>query len=127
VPYGSKIYIRLDFPLTAMKVDGDVLINDEGNKIRAPMFAFGISKDFYFLRRISVSPYLGITSLLTTSDNEATIERVGKSGSNIEIGANGSFAILDNIQVVGSIGYNGLKGSFYSIPIAIGVGARYQF
>ena len=127
VPYGSKIYIRLDYPMTAMKIEGYQLADNKGNAIHSMMFAFGVSKDFYFMRQVSVSPFLGITSLLQNSSTESTIESVGKSTSNIEIGTNGSFAILNNVQVVGSISYNGLKGAFFSLPIAIGVGARYQF
>lgn len=127
VPYGSKFYVRLDYPLTAMKVNGYKLIDTEGNNIHSMMLAFGISKDFYFMRQISVTPFLGYTSLFESESTESAIASVGKSTSNIEIGVNGSFAILDNVQVVGSIGYNGLKGAFFSLPITFGVGARYQF
>ena len=127
VPYGSKIYLRLDFPLTAMKVNGYKLSDSKGNDIHSMMLAFGVSKDFYFMRQISVSPFLGITSLMQSSSTESTIAGVGKSTSNIEIGANGSFAILDNVQVVGSISYNALKGGFFSMPLTFGVGARFQY
>jgi len=123
VPYGSKIYLRLDYPMTAMKIDGEQLTGDDGKAIHRMMFAFGLTKDFYFMRQVSVSPFLGITSLMKSSD----VENTGKSSSNIEIGVNGSLGILDNVQIVGSIGYNALKGAFYSLPLTFGVGARYQF
>jgi len=120
VPYGSKIYLRLDYPLTGMKVNGVPVTDSQGRALHSMMFAFGVSKDFYFMRQISVTPFLGYTSLMQNSDS-------GSTSSGIEIGVNGSFAILDYVQVVGSVGYNGLKGSLFSLPIAFGVGARYQF
>ena len=127
VPYGSKMYVRLDYPLSPMEINGYQLSDSEGKAIHSWMFAFGVSKDFYFMRQLSLSPFLGITSLIKSSSTEGTIESVGKSTSNVEIGMNGSFAIVDNVQIVGSVSYNALKEGFFSAPLAFGVGLRYQF
>ena len=127
VPYGSKIYLKLSVPVTTMKIDGIKLENDSGDGLRCPLFGFGISKDFYFARVFSATPYLGMSALIVSSKSESTVNYYNYSTSGFDIGVNGSMAILDYLQITGSIGYSGLKSSWYSMPITFGVGARYQF
>ena len=131
VPYGSKMYIRLDVPLSPMQDEnGNKYLNEEEEMLNL-MFAVGISKDFYFARQISFTPFVGVTSLIQTESTKDKIEelseQLNKSTSNIEIGANLSFAILDNLQIVGSASYNGLKDAYFAEPMAWGIGLRLQF
>ena len=127
VPYGLKMYLRADYPLTPMEIDGRQLSDSEGKPIHSFMLGLGISKDFYFMRRLSLTPFLGIATLIEEEKTKRAIERVGKSTYSFEGGLSLSIAILDNIQLVGSVGYSGLKNTYFSAPLTYSGGLRFQY
>ena len=127
IPYGTKLYVRLDYPLSKMEDNNIILTDTEGNDMQNMMVAIGVSKDFYFMRMVSLSPFLGVTTLIETEATKEVIAATNKITSNVEVGANLSIGILDNAQIIGRISYNALKGSFFGDPLSFGVGLRYQF
>jgi hypothetical protein len=122
-PYGTKIYVKYLYPFGKMEIDG----YKEDKNYSSGFLGFGISKDFYFAHYFSVTPYLGYHGMLVSEENEKVIERYNESTSGIEIGLNGSMAILHNAQVVGNLGWNTLKARWFSTGLTVGVGLRYQF
>jgi hypothetical protein len=122
-PYGTKIYVKYLYPFGNMEIEG---WNMEEN-LSSGFLGFGISKDFYFAHYFSVTPYFGYQSMLSSEKNKDDIENMNISTSGIEIGLNGSMAILHNAQVVGNLGWNTLKARWFSTGLTVGVGLRYQF
>jgi hypothetical protein len=122
-PYGTKIYVKYLHPFGNMEIDGAKM--DEN--FSSGFLGAGLSKDFYFAHYFSATPYLGYQGMLVPEKNKGLIEATGESTSGIELGLNGSMAILHNAQIVGNIGFSTLKAKWFSSGLTIGVGARYQF
>jgi hypothetical protein len=101
VPSGMKLYIRFTSPFSDPSYS---------------YYSFGLSKDIYFARIFSLSPYVGASSSVVTE---------GMSG--YELGVNGAVALLHNFQIIGGLGYNTYKSVYLGSGINFGVGARVQF
>ncbi|MDR2138886.1 MAG: hypothetical protein LBP50_05000 [Tannerella sp.] len=127
VPYGTKIYLKYSLPLSSMEIDGDKLIDENDKEMTWSLVGVGISKDFYFARILSVTPYVGFSSLLVPEDYKESAEAIGKATSGFEAGLNLTIAVLHNVQLTGNAGYNGVKANWYSSEIVYGGGLRIQF
>jgi hypothetical protein len=154
-PYGLKIYGKLALPFTAPKpvkittasgnsADCYLAANEKGisigednkaNKAFLSLLNFGASKDFYFARRMALTPYVGVSMLLVTQeDNEAVksfnqeVVNNGPSTIGLDLGVNYTLAILHNFQLIGNVGFNSTKmGWFEGGGITAGAGLRVQF
>lgn len=129
LPYGTKVYFKYTIPMGEMLYDGVTSIVDSntGDQLHFNMFGFGLSKDFYFGRIFSITPYIGLASL-QSGDYEESLANNGYTGtSGIDAGLNYGMALLHNFQIVANTGFNSVRGKWYSSPISLSVGLRYQF
>ena len=124
-PSAIKLYVKYSEPM--MGGSGDEAWKSKligGDAEVKGMVSLGLSKDFYFLRYFSVTPYVGYSSLMTDKETKET--ELATDG--FDAGLHLNIALGHNFQLILNGGYNSVRKTWYDEQgVTVGGGIRVQF
>ncbi|MDR2472062.1 MAG: hypothetical protein LBD53_00680 [Tannerella sp.] len=127
-PSATKLYMKYTQPMMGMfgeeswrskLIGGDI-------ETKASFVSVGLSKDFHFMRYLSLTPYVGFSALMADKETKDNAPNLATDG--FEAGLNLNIAVLHNFQIILNGGYNSLKKEWYDEKgLTAAGGFRLQF